>query len=375
MPQSERPAREVHTALQEALARMRRAEECAVLHFAEILRRKLYRELGHSSIHAYAEIELGFGPSKTYRFIRLAESLGKLPRLKESLEKKEISWTKACTVARVATKESEKKWLAEAAQSSSRQLEVRVREARARTRSKLEQSELLGDLSHASGGSDSPPSARVQVSFDLIPEQHARFQAMLEGLRKRENRASRTELLLEAFAALGSRSSSRDKTREQPESSRLESEHSVERRSSSRRDTGPPYQIVIYRCEDCGKTRLPDGRAVDEATAAQAACDARVQRTGESNKATIPPSIRRKVLARDGHRCAMPGCSHTRFLEVHHRRPRTEGGTNKPENLITLCSACHRLVHEKPSLLDLLPTKCYKREAACPEGRSDTRSP
>jgi len=318
---------------------MRRAEECAVLHFAEILRRKLYRELGHSSIHSYAENELGFGSSKTYRFIRLAEALGELPCLKESLEKREISWTKACTVARVATKESEEKWLAEAAQSSNRKLEARVREARIRARSNPKQPELLGDLPRACTEADSSLPAQVQVSFSLTPEQHARLQAMLEKQRKRGNRASRAELLLEAFAALGSPSLSRDKSdapREQPE--------------SSRRDSAAPYQIVIYRCENCGKASLPDGRAVEPATAAQAACDARVQRVGEPNKATIPPATRRRVLARDGHRCSMPGCRHTRFLEVHHRKPRAEGGTNKPENLITLCSACHHLVHERPEL-------------------------
>ncbi|MCK5378974.1 MAG: HNH endonuclease, partial [Acidobacteria bacterium] len=37
----------------------------------------------------------------------------------------------------------------------------------------------------------------------------------------------------------------------------------------------------------------------------------------------------------------------TRFLEVHHLTPRTRGGTNVPANLITLCSACHHLWHER----------------------------
>ncbi len=357
MSQPERSAREVHTALQDALVRMRRAEECAVLHFAEILRRRLYRELGHSSIHSYAEVELGIGPSKTYRFIRLAESLGELPRLRESLEKKEISWTKACTVARVATKESEKKWLAEAAQSSNRTLEARVREARARARSNLEQPGLLGDLSNDPAKSDSPPPAQVQVSFSLTPEQHARLQSMLEKQRKRGNRASRSELLLEAFAAFDSQDLSRDKSaaaRELPESRWLDSEQGAEQRKSSRPATAAPYQIVIFQCENCGKASLPDGRALDPTTAAQAACDARVQRAGEPNRATIPTAIRRRVLARDGHRCAMPGCSHMRFLEVHHRTARAQGGTNRPENLITLCSACHHLVHERPELGSLL---------------------
>ncbi|MFN2371472.1 MAG: HNH endonuclease, partial [Candidatus Krumholzibacteriia bacterium] len=63
--------------------------------------------------------------------------------------------------------------------------------------------------------------------------------------------------------------------------------------------------------------------------------------------ATIPPSIRREVLARDRHRCQGPGCSRTRFLEVHHRTPRARGGTHEPANLVTLCASCHRLFHER----------------------------
>jgi 5-methylcytosine-specific restriction endonuclease McrA len=72
------------------------------------------------------------------------------------------------------------------------------------------------------------------------------------------------------------------------------------------------------------------------------------------NTSTIPPATRRKVLARDRHRCQAPGCEHTKFLEVHHVESRADGGGNKPENLITLCSACHRLWHEKPEVMALM---------------------
>ena len=57
------------------------------------------------------------------------------------------------------------------------------------------------------------------------------------------------------------------------------------------------------------------------------------------------------VQARDRNQCRTPGCGHTKFLEVHHIKPRAAGGKNRPENLITLCSACHRLWHEKPEVM------------------------
>ena len=93
---------------------------------------------------------------------------------------------------------------------------------------------------------------------------------------------------------------------------------------------------------------------VDDATKGRAHCDGHVVEPGKRNKATIPPAVRRMVLARDRHRCRTSGCGHTQFLEVHHVVPRARGGGNDPDNLVTLCSACHRLVHEKPGALAAL---------------------
>lgn len=45
-----------------------------------------------------------------------------------------------------------------------------------------------------------------------------------------------------------------------------------------------------------------------------------------------------------GHQCAMPGCNHTRFLEIHHMEDWADGGETNLENLIPLCGACHSLV-------------------------------
>ena len=42
-----------------------------------------------------------------------------------------------------------------------------------------------------------------------------------------------------------------------------------------------------------------------------------------------------------------PWCGRTPFLEVHHIKPRHQGGSNCPENLVTLCASCHRLWHER----------------------------
>ncbi|HEY3494655.1 MAG TPA: HNH endonuclease signature motif containing protein, partial [Polyangiaceae bacterium] len=62
-------------------------------------------------------------------------------------------------------------------------------------------------------------------------------------------------------------------------------------------------------------------------------------------KQTIPPSIRRMVLRRDGGRCRVPGCRHAVYVDAHHIQLRAEGGRHHPENLATLCGAHHLAVH------------------------------
>jgi hypothetical protein len=63
---------------------------------------------------------------------------------------------------------------------------------------------------------------------------------------------------------------------------------------------------------------------------------------------TLTEKVRHhRVLARDGFRCQVPGCSSRRNLHVHHVVFRSRGGTDDDENLSTLCAAHHlKGVHE-----------------------------
>ena len=95
---------------------------------------------------------------------------------------------------------------------------------------------------------------------------------------------------------------------------------------------------------------------LSRASAERVACDARVLGADQKIRSTIPPATRRAVLARDGHRCRAKGCGRRHFLEVHHLKPRSQGGSNDVANLISLCSGCHALLHEKGlSGLDAVP--------------------
>jgi len=59
-------------------------------------------------------------------------------------------------------------------------------------------------------------------------------------------------------------------------------------------------------------------------------------------------AMREVVLVRAGYRCEMAGCGNEVDV-VHHRKRRSQGGTNDLDNLMGLCNGCHVHVHEMPT--------------------------
>jgi hypothetical protein len=91
---------------------------------------------------------------------------------------------------------------------------------------------------------------------------------------------------------------------------------------------------------------------IEDAAFEAACCDAQhvgnVDASAPPERASqnVPPAVRRAVLARHEHRCAVPGCRHSVFIDVHHIDLRSEGGDHDPERLIALCGAHHGMVHD-----------------------------
>lgn len=56
-------------------------------------------------------------------------------------------------------------------------------------------------------------------------------------------------------------------------------------------------------------------------------------------------NVKQYVLTRDKRTCQHCGKNNIK-LEVHHIKFRSQSGTNKPSNLITLCSKCHKDLHK-----------------------------
>ncbi len=333
-------ANEANTALKSSLKTMENAKQCAVLWFDEILDRKLYRELGYSTINQYAKVELGFSKSRTGDFLQLCRAFKELPQVKAEVQSGKLGYTVARELAKVANKETENGWVDFAKNNPRRELEIEVKRALNEAGN-----EAVGQESLLPAEPKKRPAAVVPVNINLkmTPTQFARYEALWEQIRKQGNApADKVEALLEIMGSYAAKRSPR---------------------GDLQAANKPPVQLHIHQCPECEKATVQTSKGeleISETELAQAQCDCQVSRPNERNTTSIPPATRRFVLTRARGKCQRPGCDHTHFLEIHHKIPRSKGGTNDPENLICYCSSCHQLVHEKHLGWVKSPQMAYK---------------
>ncbi len=132
----------------------------------------------------------------------------------------------------------------------------------------------------------------------------------------------------------------------------------------------PTATVVVLVDDDVlagdgdGICRLDGGANLSPETARRLACDAATytiavgpdgtpRLVGKATK-TVSRRLRRELGIRDDGQCQFPGCGLAGHLHAHHIIHREHHGPNTLENLLTLCSFHHRLVHEGGYRIELL---------------------
>jgi Domain of unknown function (DUF222)/HNH endonuclease len=127
------------------------------------------------------------------------------------------------------------------------------------------------------------------------------------------------------------------------------------------RTGGDRYQVLVHvdtatlaGTDPAGRCEFDHGAPLATQTARRLACDASLVKLLEADGAplsigrkarTIPPALRRALHSRD-RGCRFPGCGSRRFVDAHHIEHWADGGPTDLDNLVQLCSAHHRLLHE-----------------------------
>ena len=316
----------------------------------------VHRELGFGVFHEYVERLFGHSPRLTQEKLRIAEALEALPLMARELETGRLSFSAARELTRVATAETEQEWLDTARDKTVREVE-----------------QLVSGHRPGSRPDDVPqPEAKRHVlRFEVSGEVLATFREAVGKLRRDSGEPLDDEEVLLLLAR-----------------------HVLEGPKEEGRSS---YQLSLSICECCGRGRqygrgqlvevAPEiiemtecdaqlighvdapagsvcahvgaGCSENDASSCSLGCNGGTHAEDSLGRAsqTIPPAIRRAAYHRDGGRCQVPGCRNATFLDLHHRRRRSEGGDNRLGNLITLCSAHHRAIHLGRIFLESTPTE------------------
>jgi Holliday junction DNA helicase RuvB len=324
------------------LARAARHEETGrrvlAFYLVEMDARRLYQSTGHGSTAHYAEARLGLDRRRVAELLRVGTRLLELREVDRAFCEGRLGWAKVLVVARMAAPEHESAWLERALALDARALSLLA----ARSRE--------GGPPRAAGDEKGLPEVRFPVSASVSALVYAKLERAQRRLGAELGRevdvAGLLDTLLDEFLATEPDGSVPGRRRVDA------SAYRVELLESRRR--GDPLLVAT---ED-GPVPIDGGGAGREGAASESVrCDAGVRnhhvpasgvpgRPDHDHRARdvkTPPRMRRRVLERDGRRCR--SCRSRWSLMVHHVEFRSHGGRTLVENLVTLCSRCHGLVH------------------------------
>jgi DNA-binding transcriptional ArsR family regulator len=273
---------------------------------------EIWIDHGCATFLEYLERFCDLSPRTAREHLRVARALRELPITSAQLDAERIVYSTARELTRVATPETEERWLLHVAGMSPREIEDEV-------------------SGHKKGDLPTDPEAPDRM-VKLVLEVRASTVAKYFEARTRYadehggDRPTDDELLDELCRPA---TSDDDSTR-------------------------APYQMAITTCRSCAKSfQLGGGREIEvpAAMVERARCDARFLGDLEADTpprtyAAVTPRMRRQVIMRDGFKCSVPGCRSARHLDVHHLEYQSHGGPNKTSNLSAVCAAHHRQLHE-----------------------------
>ena len=273
----------------------RRVEARLVFALGEVERTGLWRKFDCTSLFRYAVAELGLSEPVAYALIAVARKAASVPALGEAVAAQRLTVSAAARVVSCLTLENASEVIEFAAAHSSREVEWEV--ARRNPKS--------------TEGDRSKPVAegRIRVTVTVSRETHEKL-SRVRSLEARRGKGGGMERALEAAA-----------------------EEYLERRDPVRAQARAP--------------RKEEPRPAAGRPAVGAGLCARRYKL---NRTLLTAAQRHAVHACDGGRCTHVGesgrrCGADRFVDIHHVHPVSRGGGNEPENLTTLCSYHHDLVH------------------------------
>jgi hypothetical protein len=364
---------------------------------------------GATTCAAWLSWRIGMNENAARERLCIAHALCDLPKVADAMRTGTLSYSKVRAIVRVATPQMEDRLLEYARYTTASQLELICRGVRQQQLLDTEDESLdeAEQLRRAFEARDLHLRARgdgtVQVVVTLMPDDAQRVFTAVETMRDamREECPSLPPTYADAFVRLvdvgfeeatvdvhdavdleATRlfvESNLDAKNHSAESKLVATNHSAESNLAANENAaghsaesnpgvrrkkkvsgGDTHRVVIHLAphllSDGLVANLDDGTWIAPETWRRVACDCaldlvKVDEVGSvldvgRRTRTIPPALARALDVRDAGRCRFPGCNHRRFLDRHHVKHWSDDGETKLDNLLTLCTAHHQLVHE-----------------------------
>jgi Domain of unknown function (DUF222)/HNH endonuclease len=324
--------------LDEDHARLSAASAALLQTIAELEESDSWSEDDETSLSCFLAARLGLRAATARELVRVARKLRSLPAIASAHASGVLSWDQLRPVTRFATEETDEQLSIEAPQRSVAQLYRDAARHEVDRRKRIESDHQVRSMRM---GWD---EERRFLNFEgsLPGEQGARFEAAVR------YRAEQIEADAEAIDPHGARLAD-----------------AVTDLASSSEDSAAPATLVVHADAQVVTGRVEPGpRHLAETESGvqlssdavrRLACDAKIEWVLEADGRPVGigrrgrmarGALRRAVLHRDGGMCSVPGCERRSWLDAHHLVHWADGGPTNLDNLVTLCSAHHRRIHE-----------------------------
>ena len=285
------------------------------IEFVEIIQKideqKVFYQYGYNSLFQYVVKELGLSSEVTYVFINVARKSKEIPELKEEIKKGRISISKAKKITSVITTQNKKHWLDLARYTTKRKLEKEVALASPRTiekeslnyihpRDEVKEKVVIKKI-----------NARIQLQVGVSEKLMLKLRRAQDILSQKKKYSVNLEALFEVVA-----------------------EEFIQK-----------HDPLVMAKRQKVRGKLNENSQVPGPVNIPAAL-----KTKANNRSPLPAKLRHQVYLKFQGQCGHETphgarCLNRRFLEVHHIRPVSHGGSDHLDNLSLLCSGHHKMTH------------------------------